>query len=236
MTTTSSTQSQPKSSSLPPLNPSQNLDQEGWGPFSLHHALRVRGCNGCALGCQPNLEAPVVFRGNQYAKKMIIGEAPGKDEDRLGSPFVGPAGQLMDKILASQGWDSNKDWYIGNVMKCRPIAPPGTNKQNFTPGVECRRKCFPYIELEINDIKPHTIVLMGKSSVATFFPSLANVAMREIVGKIQHHAQWPDTVFFVMYHPASLLHAQRSPEKYQVLRKGTWEHIQLLRAIVDEAE
>ena len=101
---------------------------------------------------------------------MIIGEAPGKKEDADGLPFVGPAGQLMDKMFAGIGEDTNKDWYCGNVVKCRPVAESGSSKQNYTPTTEHHKACRPYITREITYLNPHIVVLVGKTACCSLFP------------------------------------------------------------------
>lgn len=204
--------------------------------YEIHHRLRERGCSGCELGTQTDLVAPVVYRGNRYAKKMIIGEAPGKLEDSHGKPFVGPAGELLDKIFASVGWDTNKDWYLGNVIKCRPIATHTSWKQNFTPTEFHHDACRPYINQEIRSINPHTIVVLGKTARDSLLPSLKSKSMQKTVGDIYGSTKWPNVTFFVMYHPAYLLHSQKYPDKYAQIRKETWEHIQLLKEFVEEQE
>lgn len=223
---------------LPKLNYKCNpilSQQYNWNPEVIKYTVRKYGCDGCELGCQPNFIAPVVYRGNPTKKKMIIGEAPGLYEDKDGLPFTGPAGQLMDKIWKSVGWDTNEDWYIGNVVKCRPVAPSGSGKQNITPGAKHRKACRPYIKQEIKAIKPHTIVLLGASAAKSILKR-NNISMTNSAGKIFTSQEFPEIGFFVMYHPAYMLHSQRFPEKYEEIRKKMWEHIQLLRKIVDERE
>lgn len=235
MITTSQNQSQPKSSSKNtlPCNPA-NIEN-WWTPTIINTEMRQYGCSGCELGCQPNFIAPVVFRGNPTKKKMIIGEAPGFYEDKQGLPFTGPAGQLMDKIWASVGWNTNEDWYLGNVVKCRPVAPPGSGKQNLTPTTQHRKKCRPYIEQEIRAIKPHTVVLVGASAAKSIL-NRTDITMKKSAGRVYVSKEFPEVGFFVMYHPAYLLHSQNYPDKYMEVRKKMWEDIQLLRKLVDERE
>lgn len=198
--------------------------------------MRKHGCDGCELGCQKEFRAPVVFRGNPEAKRMIIGEAPGKDEDKEGLPFVGPAGQLLDKIFLSVGWLTSKDFYLGNVVKCRPVAPASSYKQNLTPTEAHRSKCKPYIEREIDAIQPSVVVLLGKTAAASLLGQVRSQPMYKIAGKVYSRTRWPHTAFFVMYHPAALLHSQAFPDKHKQLREATWKHIQLLKEVAMEYE
>jgi DNA polymerase len=168
---------------------------------------------------------------------MIIGEAPGKDENIQVSPFVGPAGELLDRIFAAVGWDTNKDWYLGNIVKCRPFSQPGSGKQNTTPTEVYRKLCRPYIEREIALIQPHTIVLLGKSAaVGILGQTVKNKYMHEIAGRVFISLEWPAITFFIMDHPADILHAQNYLEKYRELRQSTWDHVRLLKEIVAEQE
>jgi DNA polymerase len=166
---------------------------------------------------------------------MIIGEGPGLHEDEEGIPFVGPAGQLMDQIFLSVGWDTNTDFYLGNVIKCRPIAEPGSGKQNNTPLAAQRRACMPYIRQEIAIVKPKIIVLLGASAVKAILGT--NKTMGELAGKVYCSDQYPNIVFFVMYHPAALLHSKKKgDDEYQRLRRLMWDHIQQLKQIDEELQ
>jgi len=223
-----------------PFNPS--LLTSSYTPDSIQKRLGERGCNGCDLGKQPrdeNYHGPVIYRGNPQSHRMIIGEAPGKEEDRLQSPFVGPAGELLDNIIKSVGWSSEKDFYITNIIKCRPVGEPGSGKQNKTPLISHRQACSPYLTREIEYVDPYLIVLTGASAVkAILGEEIKEVgsSMGELAGRILHSKKFPKPVFFVMYHPAAILHAKPNPERYQELRKLTWEHIQLLKRIDEELQ
>jgi DNA polymerase len=126
---------------------------------------------------------------------MFIGEAPGWHEDQQGRPFVGPAGQFLDQLLASIGLKRGQV-YIANVIKCRPTSnrdPLPTEIQN----------CNPWLERQIELIQPRVIVTLGRYSMAKFFPGKS-------ISKIHGTAQKRDGVtYFAMYHPAAALHQQR---------------------------
>lgn len=113
-------------------------------------------CRACRL-CETRQNV-VFFDGNPEAKLMIIGEGPGQREDELGLPFVGRAGQLLDKILASVNIDRKKDTYICNMVKCRP---PG----NRVPGRDEMEACRSFLEAQIEFVKPKLIVLAGSTAV-----------------------------------------------------------------------
>ena len=215
-----------------PFNPT--LLTSNYTPVHIADRLRKRGCNGCELGSQANFKAPVVYRGNPGSGRMIIGEAPGLKEDLGGIPFVGPAGELLDLIWKSVGWDTNEDWFLTNIVLCRPVAPPGSGKQNSTPLTRHRKACLPYLRQQIASVKPKIIVLLGASAVKALFPEHRNEPMQLLTGSVLYSDDWPDQVFFVMYHPAYLLHSKRDPEKYSELRQTMWEHIQQLKEIEEE--
>lgn len=194
----------------------------------IHHYLSMYGCKACDLGFQPSLNGCCVSRGNPLSRRMIIGEAPGKYEDALSSPFTGPAGQLLDRILASVSW-SDHDWYLTNIVLCRPIAPKGSGKENYTPKMEQRRRCRPYLDMQIKMIKPNIILTLGKPAAEAILGPVSS--MGSIRGK---SFLYQDIPVFPMLHPAAILHASSRPEKYELYREQTWEDIQKLRKIVDE--
>ncbi|MBX9771759.1 MAG: uracil-DNA glycosylase [Candidatus Obscuribacterales bacterium] len=113
-------------------------------------------CTACDL-CQTRNNV-VFFDGNPKAKLMIIGEAPGQNEDETGVPFVGRAGKLLDKILESVEIDRKKDTYICNIIKCRP---PG----NRVPTQQERVLCSRFLEAQIEFVKPKLILLAGTTAV-----------------------------------------------------------------------
>jgi uracil-DNA glycosylase family 4 len=202
----------------------------------LHSTLRLSGCDGCDLGLQSNLKGPVVGRGTPDKRRLILGEAPGLGEDIKGEPFCGPAGELLDKIFLSVGWDTNKDWYITNTILCRPIAPKGSGKQNLMPSVAQKAKCRPYLEHQLTLVPWRICVLIGKVAAAAIFPSLKDTPMSKLAGSIHNSDKYKNITFFIMYHTAAMLHAQRDPEKYEEIRQVTWSNIKSLKSIVDELE
>ncbi len=136
--------------------------------------------------------------GAENAEILFIGEAPGWHEDQQGRPFVGPAGQFLDKLLASIGL-KRQQVYIANVIKCRP-----PNNREPLPGEieNCRR----FLDRQIELIHPKMIVTLGRYSMARFFPGKS-------ISKIHGTAQRQDGVtYFAMYHPAAALHQQNLRE------------------------
>ena len=177
-------------------------------------ALRER-----ALACVkcPHLAASrttVVFGvGNIDAQLMFVGEAPGADEDEQGEPFVGRAGQLLTKIIQATGLE-RKDVYIANILKCRPDTP-GQSAGNRPPTPEERATCIPYLQEQIDLIKPRAIVALGATAVDGLLGKTLGIT--KLRGNWQTYRGIP---LMPTYHPAYLLRNQAMSEKRKV-----WEDI-----------
>jgi uracil-DNA glycosylase family 4 len=154
--------------------------------------------------------------GNLDAEIMFIGEAPGADEDRLGEPFVGRAGQLLTKIIGAMGF-AREEVYIANVLKCRPNMPAGV-PGNRPPTATEMATCLPYLAEQIEIIGPKVLVALG----ATAVEGLLNI--REAMGRLRGrwHA-YHDTPLMITYHPSYLLRNQSNSEKRKV-----WEDMLLV--------
>ena len=151
----------------------------------------VSGCVKCGLH---KTRTQTVFGvGDPSAEWMLIGEAPGAEEDRLGDPFVGQAGRLLDNMLAAIGLDRGKNVYIANVLKCRP---PG----NRNPEPDEVAKCSPHLLRQIELVNPKLIVAMGRFAAQTLLETDASIA--SLRGRLHRYAGRP---CIVTYHPAYLL-------------------------------
>jgi uracil-DNA glycosylase family 4 len=162
----------------------------------------VAGCTRCAL--HQNRTQSVFGTGNPYAELMVIGEGPGEEEDRQGLPFVGKSGQLLDKILAAAGFSREDNVYIANIVKCRP---PG----NREPAPDERAACLPFLQLQIELIRPTIIILLGSTALKGLIDP--NGKITQVRGK---WIQWDEYLVMPTYHPSALL---RNPE----LKKEVWE-------------
>jgi len=152
----------------------------------------VAACRLCDLYRQAT--RPVPGDGPEDSHIVFIGEAPGWHEDQQGRPFVGPAGQYLDSLLASIGL-KREQVYITNVVKHRP-----PNNRDPLPGEIMA--CRPWLERQIEMIKPRMIVTLGRYSMAMFFPGKS-------ISKIHGTAQKRDgVIYYAMYHPAAALHQQ----------------------------
>lgn len=159
---------------------------------------KLKAWKGCPLHETANA---VLGEGNPEARVMFIGEAPGEQEDKLGRPFVGPAGKFLDELLASIGF-KREDVYISNVVKYRPPA-------NRDPTDEEKAQCMPWLQLEIALIKPAVIVPLGRHALGHFFPKLSISAAHGKPQKLTHSTgsgQADDVTVFPIYHPAAALH------------------------------
>jgi uracil-DNA glycosylase family 4 len=152
----------------------------------------IAACRQCEIA---KLRTKVVpGEGAENAEILFIGEAPGFHEDQQGRPFVGPAGQFLDKLLASIGL-KRQQVYIANVIKCRP-----PNNREPLPGeIE---NCRKFLDRQIELIHPKMVVTLGRYSMARFFPGKS---ISKIHGTIQREN---GVVYFAMYHPAAALHQQ----------------------------
>lgn len=169
-------------------------------------------CQQCPLG---STRTNFVFGvGSPKADIMVIGEAPGADEDAKGEPFVGRAGQLLTNILAAIQLPRD-DVFIANILKCRP---PG----NRRPETSETAQCEPFLHKQIELVKPKFILALGLTAANTLLKNSAK--MGEMRGKL---FEFHGAVMIVTYHPAALL---RNPG----WKKDTWEDVKLLRRLYDE--
>ena len=165
---------------------------------------QMASCQACGLAQQRNKMVP--GEGAEDADLLLIGEAPGFNEDQQGRPFVGAAGGFLDDLLRSIGL-TRSDVYIANVIKCRP---PGNRDPVPSEITSCRK----WLDRQIDIINPRMIVTLGRYSMAMFFPG-------ESIGKIHGtHQNHNNVIYFAMYHPAAALHQQslRQTIKEDMLR------------------
>ena len=151
---------------------------------------RINTCTLCSLS--EKRTRPVPGEGSRTADIVFIGEGPGFYEDRDGRPFVGPAGHLLDEMLASIGL-KREDVYITNMLKCRP-------PDNRDPLPEEMQACRPYLDKQLDMISPKVVVTLGRHSFSKFFPGESISRAR---GKPR---RWKNHMIYPMYHPAAALH------------------------------
>ena len=169
---------------------------------------QVAACQNCAL-C--NTRTNTVFgEGNIDAEILFVGEGPGREEDLQGRPFVGPAGQLLDKMLASVELDRTKV-YIANIVKCRP-------PQNRVPLEDEALACLPYLRAQTGLIKPKIIVCLGATAAKYIYDRDVRITKERGIWK-EKKGVW----IIPTYHPAALL---RDPDK----KKESWEDLKSIQA------
>lgn len=171
---------------------------------------QVKSCTRCELA---KTRTNTVFaRGNPKARLVFVGEAPGADEDAQGLPFVGKAGQLLDKMISAMGLDAEKDVYVCNIIKCRP---PG----NRRPSTEETNSCIPYLHDQLANVSPKVIVAMGNTSVQALLDTK--------LGITRLRGQWKlyrgKTLLMPTYHPSYLL--RESPIQ-KLAKQEAWEDLQ----------
>jgi DNA polymerase len=195
------------------LNPQWMIDPHWYESDSLATLdSRVSGCKKCQLG---STRKNFVFGvGNPNSKLVLIGEAPGADEDEKGEPFVGRAGQLLNKILAAVQL-RREDVYICNILKCRPP----NNRDPIPDEVEA---CEPFLKKQLEIIKPKLILCLGRIAGQTLLKT--NVTLTELRNNIY---LYEGIKVMVTFHPAALL---RNPN----WKRPAWEDVQKMRKLYDE--
>lgn len=168
----------------------------------------------------------VIYRGNPEAKLMIVGEAPGTEEDRKGQPFVGKSGQLLDKILAAVNLDSEKDVFITNAVF---RLPPGEGGKPLRKPTQSEIEFYrPYLMEIIRLIDPKIILLTGGVSMS----SVLDETKRGITKMRGQWHEWHGRWVMPIFHPAYLLrNPARTPNSPKAL---TWQDIQAVREKYDE--
>jgi len=190
-----------------PLSPNEATEQL--------EALRaeIGDCSRCRLSEQRN---HIVFgEGNPVARLVLAGEGPGRDEDRTGRPFVGRAGQLLDRILSAMGLGRD-DVYICNVVKCRP-------PENRTPQDDEMRTCGQFLTRQLEIIRPRHIIALGGTAAKYLLGT--NQSMNRLRGRFYPHPC--GARLLATYHPAYLL---RNPHA----KKPVWEDVQLVMAEMNQ--
>lgn len=185
--------STPPAPQAPPIRPvdTSALAHLGWDDLR----QTVAACQACGL-CTSRRQT-VFGTGHQQARWMIVGEAPGEQEDRQGEPFVGPAGQLLDAMLRATGRDRRTDAaggvYIANVLKCRPPS-------NRNPAPDEVQRCEPFLARQVALVQPKLIIAMGRFAVQSLLRTTQPIG--QLRGRVHRYEGVP---VIVTYHPAYLL-------------------------------
>ena len=182
-------------------------------PDRAWEALRVavRECTKCPL--HRTRTQPVLGVGDEHAEWLVVGEAPGAEEDRQGEPFVGRAGQLLNAMLRAIGLE-REEVFIANVLKCRP-------PHNRDPAPLETSQCRPYLERQIALLSPRIMLAVGRISAQNLLKT--DVPLGRLRGQV-HHFGASRTPLVVTYHPAYLLRAPAEKRK-------AWEDLQFAREV-----
>jgi len=173
-------------------------------------------CSTCVKCSLSTTRKNVVFgRGNPNSKLFVVGEGPGQQEDKLGLAFVGRAGKMLDSVFLSVGIDTNEDCYISNIVKCRP-------PNNRKPLANEVKECLPWLNEQIELIKPKVIVLAGSTAVQSY------LNIDEPISKLR--GKWivkEDIKYMPIFHPSYLL---RNPSKEKGKPKWlTWQDLKKVK-------
>lgn len=178
----------------------------------------LENCTKCPLHLGRN---KLVFSdGSENAKIMLIGEAPGADEDKLGLPFVGRAGKFLNELLEKAGIDRKKDLYIANTVKCRP---PENRKPLPNEKIACESNLFKQIEV----VKPKVIILCGSTAVETFIKD-KKLTITKIRGQVFEYKNGIKLV--PIFHPSYLL--RKHSTEPDAPRALTLKDLEMVKAMV----
>ncbi len=205
----------PQTLNAPPISQPLVKKKKNKKPKTPLHEFyyEIKDCTKCALG---TTRTNFVFgEGNDNADLMLIGEAPGRDEDLKGIPFVGRAGQLLTLMLNAIGL-KREEVFIANVLKCRP-------PNNRDPQPEEIEQCEPYLLKQIDLISPKIIVALGRFASASLLKTKS--ALGNLRGEIHSYNNLP---LIVTYHPAALL---RNP----TLKRQAWEDLKTIQSYIKKS-
>jgi DNA polymerase len=177
----------------------------------------VLGCTRCAL--HTSRTQGVFGVGNREARWLVVGEAPGAEEDRRGEPFVGRAGHLLDAMLRAIGLNRGTNVYIANVLKSRP---PG----NRDPKPDEVAACLPYLLRQIELLRPRVMLAVGRIAAQNLLST--DMPLGRLRGKVHRFGEL-NTPLIVTYHPAYLL---RTPGD----KRKAWEDLKFARSVFQELD
>ena len=172
----------------------------------------IKSCTRCRLAQGRTHAVPGM--GVLDPLVMVVGEGPGAEEDRQGLPFVGAAGQFLDKWLAAVGLSRETNTYIANVVKCRP---PG----NRDPERDEVASCFPYLIKQVEIVKPKAILAVGRIAAQHLLQTTQGIgSLRGMVHR------WKGIPLVATYHPSAVLRDMN-------LKRPVWEDLKRLKALLD---
>src|SRR5579871_6540052 len=189
-------------------------------------ALAAAACRRCAIGYERRNN--VYGEGDPFARLMVVGEGPGETEDELGRPFVGRAGQLLDRMLAAIGL-AREEVYICNTVKCRPTLPGPNGVRNRAPEQHEMENCRPFLDEQIEIIAPAVILALGAPAAKSFLGrdfQITKMRGRWYVGP-------RETPLMVTFHPAYIL--RQTGGEIEAVKRLVWNDLKAVRSKLDEA-
>jgi DNA polymerase len=174
----------------------------------------IRHCVACRLA--PSRTKTVCGQGVADPALLVVGEGPGAEEDKEGLPFVGPAGQLLDKMLAAIGMSRRTNCYIANVVKCRPPL-------NRDPAPDEQEACLPFLERQFDLLKPRAVLAAGRVAAQALLKTKDGV--HRMRGRLY---EWKGVPLVVTYHPSAIL-------RDESLKRPAWEDLKALRELLGDA-
>jgi uracil-DNA glycosylase len=192
----------------------------------LENEAAVAGaCRLCAIGAQR--QNNVYGEGDPCAQLMVVGEGPGETEDELGRPFVGRAGQLLDRMLGAIGLP-REDVYICNTVKCRPTLAGPRGPRNRAPEPEEMTNCRPFLDRQIEIIRPDVILALGAPAAKSFLGR--DFQITKMRGR--WYAGPNGTPLMVTFHPAYVL--RQTGGEIEAVKRLVWNDLKAVRAKLDE--
>ena len=188
-------------------------------------ATAAAACRKCEIGSQRRNN--VYGEGDPCAELMVIGEGPGETEDLLGRPFVGRAGQLLDKMLNAIGF-AREDVYICNTVKCRPTEPGPRGPKNRAPSLDEMANCRPFLDEQIEIIQPRVIMALGAPAAKSFLGRDFQIT--------KMRGRWYDgpsgIPLMVTFHPAYVL--RQTGGELTAVKRLVWADLKAVRTKLDE--
>jgi DNA polymerase len=190
-------------------------------------AIAADACRKCTIGYERRKN--VYGEGDPFGRLMVVGEGPGETEDELGRPFVGRAGQLLDRMLAAIGLP-RAQVYICNTVKCRPTVPGPNGPRNRAPDAQEMENCRPFLEEQINIIAPEVILALGSPAAKWFLGAdfqITRMRGRWYVGP-------GETPLMVSFHPAYIL--RQTGGQIEGVKRMVWDDLKAVRAKLDQPQ
>jgi uracil-DNA glycosylase len=182
-------------------------------------------CRKCAIGSERRNN--VYGEGDPCARLMLIGEGPGETEDLMGRPFIGRAGQLLDKMIAAIGL-AREDVYICNTVKCRPTLPGLRGPRNRAPEPAEMTNCRPFLDEQIDIIRPSAILALGAPAAKSFLGKDFQIT--------KMRGRWYEGPFGIplmaTFHPAYVL--RQTGGELEGVKRLVWADLKAVRAKLDE--